>query len=162
MSAEPAKSLMAELSALAAAVELLDVRPMGFLARLVRENPPPGTVLAVDVKNQLSVRQEDEGRFVIYARFAMGAHPEGEPKGEFLKIRYDLIGRYRVPPEHPLGPEVLELFAKTNGMVHLWPYLRAFVANACAQMGVVPITLPPFRVPRAAKKPTKESVPADS
>jgi hypothetical protein len=41
-------------------------------------------------------------------------------------------------------------------MVHLWPYLRAYVANSCAQLGVAPITLPPFRVRRGqppAEKP---------
>ncbi len=161
MSAESTKNLMPKLSALAAAVELVEVRPIGFLARLVGDAPPLGTHVAAGIKNELSTRLEEDGQFVVYADFALAAHPEAAPQAEFLKLRYTIISRYRVPPEHSLEQEVLDLFARTNGMVHLWPYLRAYVSNSCAQMGVVPITLPPFRV-QNAKRPAKRpaSVPS--
>jgi preprotein translocase subunit SecB len=161
MSANSMKDLTPQLAQLAAAVDLIEVRPVGFLARLLRAAPQTGTPLAMDMKNQLEVRHEGDGEFQVHADFALVARPEADPKDEFLKIRYTILSRYRVPPEYPLDQEVLELFAHTNGMVHLWPYLRAFVSNACAQLGVQPITLPPFRV-QSAKPSARRPAPATS
>lgn len=156
MSAQSPKNLTAPLAQLAAVVELLEVRPTGFLARLMRDVPSPDTPLALGINNQLSTLKEGDQGFVVHADFKLTVHPEADARAEFLKIHYTAISRYRVPPDHPLEQEVLDLFAKTNGMVHLWPYLRVFVANSCAQLGVLPITLPPFRVqPPPAKKPAK-------
>jgi preprotein translocase subunit SecB len=159
MSADSKKTLAAKFAELAAAVELLEVRPVGFLAQVVGAIPPLGTSLAAEIKSQLTAKQEGEGQFEVYADFALDAHLETDPKEEFLEIRYTIISRYRVPPEHSLEQEVLDFFARTNGMVHLWPYLRAFVANSCAQMGIAPITLPPFRVQQPARKPEKKPTP---
>jgi preprotein translocase subunit SecB len=160
MSAERRKEQVSSLAALAAAVDLVEIRPIGFLARLIRNAPPLGTPIAVSVKNPLEVKREGDTGFVVHADFSLALHPEVEPKEEFLKLRYTVIGRYRVPPDQPLEQEVLDFFARTNGMVHLWPYLRAFVASSCAQMGITPITLPPFRVHQPVKKPAKKPPPA--
>lgn len=160
MSAEPRKEQLSALAALAAAVELVEIRPIGFLARLTRNAPPLGTPIGVSVKNPLEARREGDTGFVVHADFSLALHSEAEPKEEFLKLRYTVISRYRVPPSHPLEQEVLDFFARTNGMVHLWPYLRAFVANSCAQMGITPITLPPFRVQQPGKKPAEKPAPA--
>lgn len=162
MSAESTKNLAERFAELTAVVELLEVRPVGFLARLVGTIPPPETHVAVDIESKLTAKLEGEGLFEVNADFGLGAHLEADPKEELLKIRYTIISRYRVPPEHPLEQEVLDFFARTNGMVHLWPYLRAFVANSCAQMGIIPITLPPFRVQQPAKKPAKKPASATS
>jgi preprotein translocase subunit SecB len=160
MSAESKKTLAARFAELAAAVELLEVRPVGFLAQVVGAIPPPGMSFAVDIKSQLTAKQESEGQFEVGAEFALDAHLEADLKEEFLKLRYTIISRYRVPPEYSLEQDVLDFFAKTNGMVHLWPYLRAFVANSCAQMGIATITLPPFRVQQPAKRLEKKPTPA--
>jgi hypothetical protein len=160
MSAEPTKEQVAQLATLASAVELVEIRPIGFLARLTRSAPPLETPIAVSVKNPLAASLEGDAEFLVHADFSLAVHPEAEPKAEFLKIRYTVISRYRVPPGHLLEQEALDFFARTNGMVHLWPYLRAFVANSCAQMGIIPITLPPFRVQQPAKKPAKKPAPA--
>ena len=159
MSVQHAKELSAQLSDLASAVEIVEIRPIGFLARLMRDAPQAGSRLDVEVKKKLEARREGDSAFVVYADFSLDVHPEADPKEEFLKLRYTIISRYRVPSGYRLEQEVVDFFASTNGMVHLWPYLRAFVANTCAQMGVLPITLPPFRV-QALQQPEDESTPA--
>jgi len=147
MSAEVTKNLGPRLAELASRVELVEVRPIAFLTTLVRDAPQIGTPLAVDVKSRLGTSREEGGGFTVRADFSLEVHPESESKKEeFLKIRYTIISRYRLPVEFPLEQGLLDFFAHTNGMVHLWPYLRAFVANSCAQLGVLPVTLPPFRV----------------
>lgn len=161
MSDELAKDLRTQLAQLAAVVELVEVRPVGFLARLLRRAPEPGTPVALGLNNELTAVREGERGFVVRADFRVTAHPEADTSPVFLKIRYTIISRYRLPSEHPLAQEVLDLFAKTNGMVHLWPYLRAFVSNSCAQLGMMPITLPPFRVQQAPKKPAKKLAPGN-
>lgn len=146
MSAEVTKNLGVRLAELASRIELVEVRPIAFLTTLVRDAPQVGTPLAVDVKSRLGTSREEGGGFTVRADFSLEVHPESESKEEFLKLRYTIISRYRLPVEFPLEQELLDFFANTNGMVHLWPYLRAFVANSCAQLGVLPVTLPPFRV----------------
>lgn len=161
MSDEPTKNMGAQLAQLAGAVELVEVRPLGFLARLLRDVPSMDTPIALGINNAVSATVEGTGQFVVRADFKLAGHPEADAKAEFLKIGYTIISRYRVPAEYPLEQEVLDLFAKTNGMVHLWPYLRAFVSNSCAQMGMMPITLPPFRVQPTSKKPAKKLTPGN-
>lgn len=161
MTTEPSKELRARLAQLAAAVEIIEVRPVAFLARLMRDAPSAETPLSLGFNNEIAAMEEGEGRFVVRADFKLTAHPESDAKAEFLKLRYTIIGRYQVPAEYPLEGEVLDYFAETNGMVHLWPYLRAFVSNSCAQMGVMPITLPPFRVQLTNAKPVKKPAPGN-
>ena len=155
MTAQTTKTPQTQLAELASVVELIEIRPIGFLTKLVRDAPQAGVPVAVDIKNHLGTKRGEGTDFLVQADFSLGLSPESAPTEEFLKLRYTIISRYRLPAEFPLEQELLDLFAKTNGMVHLWPYLRAFVANSCAQLGLVPITLPPFRVkggqPPAAK-----------
>ena len=162
MSAEATTTSLTGLAALAAAVDLCEVRPLAFLARLVGDLPQQETVFDLSIKNELTSKQEGDGQFVVSANFTIGAKAGSNSKQDFLEIRYNIVSRYRVPSGHPLEQDVLDLFAKTNGMVHLWPYLRAFVANSCAQMGLIPITLPPFRVKSSPEQPSKEPSPAAS
>jgi preprotein translocase subunit SecB len=61
--------------------------------------------------------------------------------------------RYEIPDEEE-GPSAGEMkaFAKTNGMLNVWPYWREYVQSASLRAGLPPLTLPLFRVIHEATK----------
>jgi len=72
----------------------------------------------------------------------------------FARFVYRAVARYRAKQDW--GPEVLDAFMRTNAFVHLWPYGRQFNKAASAQLGLIPVVLPPLRVkagPAAPQSP---------
>ncbi|WP_434299353.1 hypothetical protein [Corallococcus exiguus] len=158
------KELNAAFRALVREVEIVEIEPLGFMAFLSNPAPEPGAELSFDVKPTLSTAREDEddagffvrGDFKISVREDTGANEPAEP---FLKLRYTVAGQYAVPEDftHPLDEALLKQFAETNAMVHLWPYLRAFVSSACGQLGLPSIMLPVLRQPKAKQASSPKS-----
>lgn len=64
----------------------------------------------------------------------------------WVQATYEL--HYRLPPDFEGSDEALTAFAETNGVFNAWPYFREFVQNSLTRMGLPPIFLPLFRVPR--------------
>jgi hypothetical protein len=54
--------------------------------------------------------------------------------------------RYDLPDHESLTPQQVQAFAKTNGMLNIWPYWREYVQSATLRAGLPPLTLPLFRV----------------
>lgn len=135
-------------------VELIDVQTAAFSAKLLervssREKP----VVAIEIEVVPVTIAED--RFVTEGLFSLKARSSAAGAEPFLELKLRMGAIYRHPS--PLPPfEVLEAFAKTNSMVHLWPYFRAFVQQSAAQLAVAPIVLAPFRVTPVAP-PTDEA-----
>ncbi len=127
---------------LARLITIRDCRPLAFSAQLEADVPPPTARIHVSVHPRVSAVANDGG-FSVLGTFMVGLVKEGPER--FAKFRYRVVTEYSVEGALP-APRVLQAFAETNGMVHLWPYLRAFVQGACGQLGVPPIQLPIFRI----------------
>jgi preprotein translocase subunit SecB len=145
---------------LARVVELTNVRVVEFGARLLEQAPATTQEVHVEVDSQVRPGVLSEG-FVVEGQFKLKARTTAEGTKDFLELNYRVGAVYRLPSESLPPINVLKAFAETNGMVHLWPYVRAYVQQTCAQLGVPIITLPPFRVvpKEAAPEPGATSLP---
>lgn len=59
--------------------------------------------------------------------------------------------RYSLPASAPpaeLRSRLFESFAKINGVYNAWPYLRNTIHDVTARLGIPPVVLPVYRVPR--------------
>jgi preprotein translocase subunit SecB len=69
---------------------------------------------------------------------------------------YDFTGN--APTERDIAQ-----FAKVNGVYHSWPFLRQFLFDLTAKMGMPPLTLPVFQVlSQARTDKTEKKLPAAS
>lgn len=140
--------------ALARRAELVEFLPSGTLARRTAGvvSPPPGAVLDLDIGTRVGVVREQE-RFVVVAAISVRARAKDGNQRPFARFVYRVNVRYSNVGD--ASDEALRAFANTNGMVHIWPYARAFVQSASTSMGLVPITLPFFRVSAPNGRPLK-------
>lgn len=146
----PEPELKKALLALSQGVELVNIRTVEFAARLL-EQPDERLPVALAVDSDMQTALTPGG-FVVEARFTLKARPNLEGAPDFAELLYRTGAVYRAPGAPP-PLEVLEAFARTNGMIHLWPYFRAYVQQACAQLGIRPIILAPFRLGPARPPP---------
>ena len=146
----PAPERQRAIHDLARAVDLTNIRTVEFSAQLL-EQPPEIQPVALAVNSDLKTGQVPGG-FVVEARFSLKARTGAEGGHDFLELLYRVGAVYSfagtLPPD-----EVLGAFAETNGMIHLWPYFRAYVQQTCAQLGIAPIILSPFRLAPARTEP---------
>ena len=131
--------------ALARRAELTDFLPTGTLARRTSGvvSPLPGASIDLSIETRIGVVREREG-FVVLATVGVRATTKGGDKRPFARFLYRVNVRYSNAGD--ATDEALLAFAQTNGMVHIWPYARAFVQSAATSMGLVPVTLPFLRV----------------
>lgn len=138
------KALSPEVRALASRVDITEVLTTGTLARRTAGVAPPSSGENFDVELGVRVGAVREGEgFAVVAAVSVKVRRRNErrPFARFVQrfnVRYTGRG--------DATDEVLIEFAQTNGMVHLWPYARAFVQTASASLGLAPIVLPVFRV----------------
>lgn len=139
------KELGDSVAKVAQKIELLDVRTVEMSARLTGA---PANQVHVEI-DATAAPGKVEGGFVVEGSFAVRLRPKtaargGEAGDAFFEAKYRAGAMYRFPGELPPA-EVLVAFAETNGLVHLWPYFRAFVQDACGRMGVARVVIPAFR-----------------
>lgn len=89
---------------------------------------------------------EPKSEFATIFRFDVALNTLDEPAVALVRMQYHAILVYSLDDGVDFSDEELSLYGRTNGMIHVWPYLRGFVQNSCAQLGVPVVTLPPFRV----------------
>lgn len=144
---------------LARLVDLSNIRTVGFSARLFEQSPATTQEMRVEVDSQVQPGILTGG-FIVEGEFKVTARSIAEEPKDFLELSYRVGAVYRLPSASVPPMEVLSAFAETNGMVHLWPYVRAYVQQACAQLAVAAIILPPFRVvPKEATAETSAASP---
>jgi hypothetical protein len=129
---------------LAKEVDLLDVRTTGTLSRLDR-GPAPTAGEQIDALFSLRAAVGRNGANDFDVFFSIDCRPRRNVGDRaFARFVYRAVARYRAQKTWP--DDVLEGFMRTNAMLHLWPYARQYVQAASAQLGLLPIILPPFRV----------------
>jgi preprotein translocase subunit SecB len=132
------------VAALARKVELKNVRMVELSAKVTGVTPTSIEAVDAALDIEVSVQRLPEG-FVADARLELHAREKQEDGPEFMALSCRVGAIYRVAGELP-SEATLQAFARTNGLIHLWPYLRTYVQQACAQLAAPVIILPPFRV----------------
>jgi len=147
------------LARMASAFTLQELRPTHLEAEFVQ--PPSKTGVEItpemDVVVQLSRNPSSpQTEFAAIFRFEVKLRTNEESPVVAARMRYHAIAIYLIAQDSEFTDDNLQLFAQTNGMFHIWPYLRAFVQNSCAQLGAPVITLPPFRIGQALTQPWQQ------
>lgn len=127
------------------AVDLLAVRALEIETRLVADPPGSDAVLAYDLNTKLTT-QPNWPSFAVVADYQVFLRAQGA-EANFLEARIKLVAAYRLTEQLEPPPELLREFAETQGMFHLWPYLRTHLAVLAGLLGIAPPTLPVFRAP---------------
>jgi len=135
--------------ALITCVELLHVTfsRFKFTSHLEARTEPEGQIeLASSSRLSPSIK---EGLFTI--TYDLGVQGF---QGDILII--DVGARiealYSVPKDKSFGDAQMKAFARSNGMLNVWPYWREYVQTATQRAGLAPLTLPLFRVLQKQKK----------
>ncbi|MFO0598969.1 MAG: hypothetical protein U0228_26915 [Myxococcaceae bacterium] len=142
-----------QVTELARLVQLVEVNPTATFSSIRPGSriPPAGEQIDLSIDTKVGVVRTGETAFAVVARFNIRAKTKDASK-PFARFSSRFFARYENAGASP--DEVRMAFAQWNGMVHLWPYLRAHVQGASAQLGLVPITIPVFRAqPNAAAQP---------
>jgi hypothetical protein len=94
--------------------------------------------------------------FIVGARLTVRLD-DGEPapaSEPYTEIDVTLALSYSLPNAVDFTDDVLEEFAKVNGVFNAWPYLREYVQATSTRMSLPPLVLPVFRV-----QPAKQNEP---
>lgn len=76
----------------------------------------------------------------------------------YLEIEAEFCAQYNVHDdvdEEAIRP-AFEEFGRYNVGYHVWPYWREYVQGTCARLGIPPIPVPMYRIPRAAPEEASE------
>ncbi|GEL75160.1 hypothetical protein [Myxococcus virescens] len=94
-----------------------------------------------------------KSEFASIFRFDFAVRSRVDPQAVFVRVKYHVIAVYSMVDGADFTDDEIQLYSQTNGMVHVWPYLRAFIQSSCAQLGIPVVTLPPFRIGQTLDKP---------
>lgn len=127
---------------LARSVELQQIRTVEFHSRLVSQAPAMTEQIHLDLNANVESGLV-EGGFGVEGKFDVKA--SGPSRTTFAEFSIRIQASYRVPGPAPEAKAV-DAFARSNGVIHLWPYFRAYVQQSCGQLSIPPIVIPPFRI----------------
>jgi preprotein translocase subunit SecB len=150
------KEIQQAVAELARLVSLVDIRTVEFGAKLIAQAPETVQSMHAEVDSQVRSGTLEKG-FLVEGQFNVTAKSRSEEHQNFLELNYRVGAIYQVEPQLVPSAEVLRAFAELNGMVHLWPYVRTYVQQTCAQLAIPVIILPPFRVLSILTEPGVES-----
>ncbi|MFY0572860.1 hypothetical protein ACN28E_54770 [Archangium lansingense] len=148
------------LSKLAGACTLRELKQMHMEATFVQEPSTGQAEVTPELEVMLQIARspaEPKTEFAAIFRFNVALNTETEPPVAVAKMKFNAILVYSAAEGSDFTDDELNLFGQTNGMVHVWPYLRAFVQNSCAQLGTPVVTLPPFRIGQTLQWHSPES-----
>lgn len=138
----------AQLTALTAAVQLVDVRLVMAQVRTLIRDPESVSKPQMVLSHDTEVINRKEDSFIVGAQLVLrvvpGNHGEIENPPVSMTIAYTL--QYHVPNVPGYSEETLNEFARVNGTFNAWPYWREYVQSTSARMNLPPLLLPVFRV----------------
>lgn len=158
---------MADISQLIQVVQIEQVRAVSASMRTsVRSVDEAGTIQGKISHRAHVVQAPQEGLFIVRIDFVFGAHPAKEQKPKdtttaivAVNVSFELT--YRIPENMSTSEEQLEEFARVNGVFNAWPYFREFVHASLARMGLPPLIIPVYRLPKS-KRPASGKSPVSS
>ena len=105
---------------------------------------------------ELSDKQNALGVSIQFVLNAIDEGKEQKKENTFLSIRATFFLLYSIDNKEGLDDKVLGSFATLNGTYNAWPYWREFVQSVTSRMGLPPLIVPVFRLPRGPAKPVVE------
>ncbi len=136
-------------------VELSGVRLREVVAT---GSPPKGKVpvMSVDIGHSARVIDRTANGFDVAAEITVRAVAARGPRSGggsrrpliMLSIRATFELRYRLPKIDQFSMRELSQFSNVNGAYNAWPYWRELIQNVSVRMGLPPLILPVFRIPR--------------
>jgi preprotein translocase subunit SecB len=129
--------------ALIAGAELKSIRLMkfGFTTNLpASSNQNPEVSVSSSSRHKGSLN--DNGLVIVFDLNLKGHHGENV----VIDINASIEAKYDFPKGHEFTPFQIKSFAKSNGMLNIWPYWREYVQAATQRAGLAPLTIPLFRV----------------
>lgn len=109
---------------------------------------------SVEIGHSARVKDRSDDRFVVTAAIRVRVMEQGggkqalrrRPTTLSLLAAFDLL--YDLPKAKDFAAADLSRFANVNGVYNAWPYWRELVQSITVRMGLPPIVLPVFRIPR--------------
>ena len=138
------------VSRVAHAIQIQEIRPVLMHAQLHPVAAPEQANL--NIQTQLHTRRDAGFLQVLFQYQINGLN---DAKQEFVSLSYHLQLSYALR-QQSFSDEELRLFAEKNAPLHAWPYLRAYVQNAFAQLQLPQVILPPVLItpPQPTEKRT--------
>lgn len=157
---KPKSLSMAQVAKVASTVEIANVSFVSFSAKQSLQLFEGNMVVeyAAKTKTRLDKKQ---GRIHVLVAFEMHAFPEeAKPPDKQVEIKATLELVYDSPDAGKFNQDALDWFGRANGVYNGWPYWREFVQNATTRMGLPPLVIPTFRLPKISKhrKASKKAV----
>lgn len=129
--------------ALIACVELQSVRfsRFSFISHLEARTDPDGEI-EISSSSRSTPAIKDG---ILNITFDLGI--QGHQKDVLvMSIGARIEVQYSVPKEQTFDAIQMKVFARSNGMLNVWPYWREYVQAATQRAGLAPLTLPLFRI----------------
>ncbi|MFZ5440933.1 MAG: hypothetical protein ACOZQL_13070 [Myxococcota bacterium] len=143
--------LQQQVLGLAKRAELRALTPTGMLAKMRPGEalPTPGEQFDLHLRVATGMTRTPDG-FIGVATISVQAQRKAA-KRAFARFVYRVNVHYVVPGE--VADDAAQLFVQTNGLVHVWPYARAWLQSTSVSMGLTGVLLPFYRVqaPNALK-----------
>ena len=100
---------------------------------------PSKAVIEINEKAKLLERDDKLG-FIAHDNMRVRIDIEGQEK-PFVKMNITFALEYEC--KQPCNKAMLDLFAKRNLNIHVWPYHREYIQSAIQRMGLPAVILPP-------------------
>lgn len=109
---------------------------------------------AAEIGHSARVKDRSSDGFVITATITVRIATKGGRKkaagreATLLSLQAGLELIYELPHAKKFSATDLTRFANVNGVYNAWPYWRELVQSVSGRMGLPPLVLPVFRIPR--------------
>jgi preprotein translocase subunit SecB len=144
---DPLRAAAARISGCA---ELLDVRLVSMSAVSLNFSAPDATLgFQVEIFPEVS-DAEGTAALGVTAGFVVEvfeAGQEGERGTEVARIECRYAALFVCDLTPPPRAEEIDAFARTVGVLALYPYARAVIQDTTARMGLPPLTMGIYRIP---------------
>lgn len=136
--------LQQQVFELAKCAELRALVPTGLLAKRRPGEAQPGARESYDLHLDLATGMTRTPDGFIGAVTVSVQTQRKEAMRAFARFVYRVNVHYAVQGE--FSDETMQAFVQTNGMVHVWPYARAWIQTTSVSMGLPSVLLPFYRV----------------
>lgn len=142
-----------EFQRLVRMAELRAMIPTGTVAKVRAGETVPPASESFDLHIRLStgVMRSPDG-FIAVVTVGVQAQRKQSTRS-FARFMYRVQAHYSI--REAVSDEAIQAYVSTNGLVHVWPYARAWIQNASSSMGLPPVLLPFYRVQAPNAVPLK-------
>jgi preprotein translocase subunit SecB len=144
---DPLRAAAARISGCA---ELLDVRLVSMSVVSLNFSAPDATLgFQVEISPEASHAEGTEalGVTVAFTVEVFEADEDGERRTEIARIECRYAALFVCDLTPPAQAAEIDAFARTVGVMALYPYARAAIQDATSRMGLPPLTMGIYRIP---------------